>query len=183
MTKNMEENFENMFYMEVQNTDVSLFDNEEVNVFKTGTKEVGVKCNLYRGYGDKVPLDIEYINTLKDKNKVFPICLEVFADGIDYDVEDSLKLWIVDSARIIYLEDLPNQTKIKYLPSENLTIKIGDNKFSCSICKIVDISEEYLRFQDKNVVGVKAVYDTERNTAFYKFVIVVNNISDKEYKD
>ena len=159
------------FYMKITDTSIEDFGNKDGKFGEDGY--IGSDCKIFDSLS-KDEVSVEFLSNMAVNNKVYGLDVEVVAEGLDYDLEDSLKLWMLNSLKVMdFCKELPPKDVIMHLPSENVMVTVDGKSFSLEICKMVSIPSECIGKIGGNKSYPKAFLRGD-NIPVYKFTIVVN---------
>ena len=77
------------------------------------------------------------------ENLMFVLFVDIPIQTIDSDIESELRFWVRDSMEINIHHEIPENERLKMLPTKDLKIKVGDVDGTLVKCRVVDFQKPF----------------------------------------
>ena len=77
------------------------------------------------------------------ENLMFVLFIDIPTQSIESDIESELRFWVRDSMEINIHHEIPENERLKMLPTKDLKIKIGDVEGTLVKCRVIDFQKPF----------------------------------------
>lgn len=96
------------------------------------------ECEVLILNAKKKEIDENYLFNYIENGKMFVIILNINPNSLDNNAESELRFWIDDSKRVHNDMTLPDEVKLKRLPTHTFEVKLNGQRYTLKNCKLVE---------------------------------------------
>jgi hypothetical protein len=77
------------------------------------------------------------------ENLMFVMIVDIPVKSLEPDVESEIRFWVRDSMQINVHHEIPEEQRLKMLPTKDLKVKLGDVQGVLVKCRVINFEKPY----------------------------------------